>query len=487
MLLSVFSFVTVCLALGAILLNGMLSCAAYLVELKGTGMSQHFFAVERGPSPKTLADRIMDRYMIIALWIGLAPIGCFILLRIYLQIVQCFSGEQLTEAVAYLQNISLAMLSLLISITIFFSSIRKNHQTFFARHDRIQRYKALFLLSISCWILSAMLGLGIVSEMARPLQRYISALELILLAFAFFLITYIAWVSIKLSFSTQPIDVVQFKKFGIHRHDAPWELRTCNYPGKQELSFSQKYLILDLQKQTARLESSLKRRCRIYRTSNLQVCFSDVTHMRPIWYKRFSILIWLPLMWLVFGFAASVFFPVFKIYIFTSASESILFSQALSVLALCLAFFLRTKPCRQIAVYNTYGSWGYYFTDPSTAKTIYSFSEREFSCSPSKAWLRAVWCILTLFRIELIQADEIAYSSFLSELETSANILSGLQSEVLRIAYCLCCRLGKVECRENSESFQELALSLFAQQLCDAIWMDYSRCATPFIESNQCI
>ncbi len=168
---------------------------------------------------------------------------------------------------------------------------------------------------------------------------------------------------------------------------------------------------------------------------------------------------------------------VISIPIFPFAGEPNVISLALSfsTFFLCLIFLSRTEQCRQIIVFNTYGSWGYYFTDTTTRKTIYSFSEREFSLSQSKKWLRSIWNIMALFRMELVQTDRVSYSNFLRQLSTNANINPGLQGELMGVAYCLCCRLAKAEGREDPGLFAELALSTFATQLCNAIWTDYTR------------
>lgn len=485
MTLTFFSFMVVCLALGAALLNCMLYYIAYFIEhQKGLEIPQYYFVVARGSFSKTLVNQIIDRFTIGMLKFCFFLLGYAVLRVITFQIASCFHSDQLANVIEKLHNIFLSTLPVLISITIFFSSIREKHLTFFTCDDRIQRYKLFFKTSIGCWVLSLILGLGIEANIFPSLQPYLSAFVIILLVVALSLFIVVALASIKLSFLPQPIDLVQFKKFGLHRHDPPWDLWTCNYPSKQALSFSQKHLIMSLQKQTARLEKRLKRHCCIHKADSLQVSFSDAEHMRPVWYKRLSILIWLPLMWFAFGIVSLFSLAVCKINIFALAPGNILPLQAFGVWLLCFAFFLRTEPCRQIAVHNTYGSWGYYFTDRSTSKTVYSFSMRDFWFSSSKAWLRAVWCILTLFRIELIHADEASYVGFLSDLKAAAGMVPGLQSEMLKVTYCLCCRLGKDEYHENGRAFQELALSPFAEQFCSAIWMDYTRCAFSPVENN---
>lgn len=485
MTLTFFSFMVVCLALGAALLNCMLYYIAYLIEhQKGLEIPQHYFVVARGPFSKTLVDQIMDRSTNVMLKFYLFLLSCVVIWVITFQIVSRFYSDQFVTVIEKLHDISSSMPPILISLTIFFASICKKQQPFFDCDSHIQRYKFLFIASIGCWGLSLIPYPVFALNMLPALQPYLMTFELIFLAATIFLSIIAAFVGINLSFLPQPIDLVQFKKFGLHRHDPPWDLWTCNYPSKQALSFSQKHLIMSLQKQTARLEKRLKRHCCIHKADSLQVFFSDAEHMRPVWYKRLSILIWLPLMWFAFGIVSLFFLAVCKINIFALAPGNILPLQAFGVWLLCFAFFLRTEPCRQIAVHNTYGSWGYYFTDRSTSKTVYSFSMRDFLFSSSKAWLRAVWCILTLFRIELIHADKASYVGFLSDLKAAAGMVPGLQSEVLKVTYCLCCRLGKDECHENGRAFQELALSPFAEQFCSAIWMDYTRCAFSPVENN---
>lgn len=488
MLLTFFSFMVVYLALGAALLNCMLYYIAYLIkQRKGLEIPQHYFVVARGPFSKALADQIIDRFTNGMLKFYLFLLSCVVIWVITFQIVLCFYSDQLVTVIEKLHNISMTMPPVLISLTIFFASIRKKQQPFFDCDSHIQRHKSLFIASIGCWGLSLVPYPLFALDMFPALQPYLMTFELIFLAATILLSIIAAFVGINLSFLPQPIDLVQFKKFDLHRHDTPWDLWTCNYPSKQALSFSQKHLIMSLQKQTARLEKRLKHHCCIHKADSLQVFFSDAEHMRPVWYKRLSILIWLPLMWFTFGtifLLFLLFLSVCKINIFALAPGNIVLLQASSVLLLSLTFFCRTKPCRQIAVYNTYGSWGYYFTDRSTSKTVYSFSERDFLFSSSKAWLRAVWCILTLFRIELIHADRASYVGFLSDLKAAAGMVPGLQSEMLKVTYCLCCRLGKDEYHENGRAFQELALSPFAEQFCSAIWMDYTRCAFSPVENN---
>lgn len=484
MLFAAFSTSVVCLAFGAALLNGLLCCAAYLVELKGTEMSQHFFAVERGPAEKLWIDRAMDRFTFLMLWVILGLLGCLVLCGVYIQIVQCLPRKQLSNAVDYLQNSADTLFPILISVTVFLFGIRKNYQTFFVKDDRLHRYQGFLILAIVCWGLSVILGLVAATGAAPTFRTYVATLRLLLLLGTFLFSLFLAWTSIRLSFSAQPIDLAQFKTLGLHRHDTPWELWSCHYPDTQALDFSQKHLILDLQQQTTRFEKTLQRRCKLHKARDLQVSFSDAAHMSPVWYKRLCLWVWLPLTWLMLGFPLCGVLSAFKINVFSMPSCDVLLPLVSSVLFLCLAFFLRTESCRRIAVYNTYGSWGYYFTAPSTSKTVYSFSEREFSLSQSKAWLRAVWRILTLFRMELVQEDRAAYSGFLRDLATAADMTEGLRRDMMMVTYCLCCRLGQAECPQDRDAFQAPTLFGFSAQLCNAIWTDHTRCAPSLVETD---
>lgn len=472
MLQQIFFYLIFFLSLGAVLLTGLLYCTAHAVEHTGKGTSQHFFDVERGPARKmTLPEKIMNGLVIVAL--VLLFVFMFILAWDFL--VRRFSPEQLSNAATHLQNSIATLLPVLISGVIFFSTFCKEHQTFYPQDNRIQRYKLprLCLISVACWAIAFTLGIWAQFEKGDPLQGSPTFAAMILLLIGTFLTSlYVTAVTIKFAFSSQPFDVVQLKNLGQHRHDTSWDLWACNYPGQQALASFHKHLVMELQKQTMRFEKTLRRRCRIHKAHRYQVFFSDSTHMHPSWYKRLSIVLWLLLMWFVFGIIPCGFCVVTNIPLLSLRLDTSSLVLGFSVLSLCVVFLLRTKSCRQIAVFYTYGSWGYYFIDATSHKTIYSFGEREFTLSQSKKWLRTIWSILTLFRIELIQSDTASCNDFLTKLEAAANINPGLQGEMMWIARRLCCRLSNLE---HVTHTPEPVLSESAAQLCDAIWTDYTR------------
>ncbi len=474
MIQNVFPVVFSCFALGAFFLDVLLCCAAYLVRLKGVGVSRHYFDVERSAPRKAKIEMwfaaFFTYFPIISMIVLMLFIAyCFVVLRLH---------DKISTIMVYVQDAIKILLPILIPVLVSISGIQRADQTLFQRDNQFRRYRIwpaciVVLASLSAYAL--LLVWLQVTEMGQDEEVMISAAMLFALLGATLSSVYVILISLRLFCSNKRLEVAQLRKLGRYRNGEPWELWACQYPDEKTLMSFQKYLIQYLHKQTVPFQARLERCCRTDRAHELRVSFSDAEHMRPVWYRRALFWIWLLLMWPVFGAAAAGFLTSARVPLFY-ASGNLAVVQAGAFWFLSAAFLLRTEPCRKIAVFNTYGSWGYYFTDGVTHKTVYSFSEREFSLSQSKKWLRAVWSVMTLFRIELIQGDIASCSKFLEELKTAAELLPGPQGEWMEAVYHVCLRLIRDEGREDYNIQTDVTpSSAFALQLCAAIWTDYTR------------
>ena len=388
--------------------------------------------------------------------------------------------EALAAAVQLLYEVILVLLPTTFGATVVFATFRKPTYVLFSARDVVKDHKLQFLMFVA----TCALVLAIVSQVAAIFapREDEAVWQVVFHSFAFALLVTagliylsVLCISILIYFSSETAELKLLNKLYYRMYQLDSHLKLLDCGDWRVVGTINFYLLGQLQKHSFKLAEVL---------NGLQplaeVEFWDATNAAPLrdnWQLLIQLLqtAKLPGLFAVL-WGVPLFFYSENIRQLLALAPDAALIVSLCVLLLFALLFQTYRPLRQITLFQTYGSWGYRFLDGSGRPCFY-FSRRQTPRRCGARWLDALFNVLTLYRIELL-------NGYTQELpQTLLDTLSETDDEraafLLKLACCLCGRLareaGAALPARLTAALEDVREDPLFVSWSDAIWTDIKR------------